>query len=114
MNSRKEHLERLKEVQPVTKWNYSYLLWEYQLKVVISALKKYASGKLLDIGCGNKPFENYILPLVDEYVGCDVIQSSLNKVDIICDACSIPLESEYFNTVISTQVMEHISNLMFF
>ena len=49
------------------------------LKMVIY---KYALGKVLDVGCGNKPYKSLFNKSDENYIGCDVIQSSDNKVDI--------------------------------
>ena len=69
-----------------------------------------ANGRLLDIGCGNKPYEMMFSGRVTEYVGCDVVQSSDNRADIICPATSIPLPDASFDTVFCTQVIEHVAD----
>ena len=71
---------------------------------------KLAHGKLLDIGCGNKPYENMFAGCINQYIGCDVVQSSDSRVDVICPATAIPLEDESFNTVLCTQVIEHVAD----
>lgn len=71
------------------------------------ATEKYATGKVLDIACGNKPYEKMFYNC-DTYFGCDIVQSSGEKVDLLCDASKIPLEDEEFHTVFSTQSIEHI------
>ncbi|MDR1866157.1 MAG: class I SAM-dependent methyltransferase [Bacteroidales bacterium] len=68
---------------------------------------------VFDIGCGNKPMEQYIRTLIkndraESYVGCDVVQSSARKVDIVCDATDIPEKSSAYDIVVCTQVVEHV------
>ena len=70
----------------------------------------YAHGRLLDIGCGNKPYEKMFAEKIKEYVGCDVVQSSDNRVDVVCPATAIPLKDGSFNTVLCTQVIEHVAD----
>ena len=70
----------------------------------------HARGRLLDIGCGNKPYEKMFTGRVTEHIGCDVIQSSGNRVDVICPANAIPLKDKTFNTVLCTQVIEHVAD----
>jgi SAM-dependent methyltransferase len=70
----------------------------------------HAHGKLLDIGCGNKPFEKLFKPFVTEHIGCDVAQSSDHRVDFICSATKLPFEDSSYNTVLSTQVIEHVAD----
>lgn len=69
-----------------------------------------AKGRLLDIGCGNKPYEGLFQGLISDYKGCDVVQSSLGKVDVLCEATDLKFESGSFDTVFSTQVIEHVSD----
>lgn len=69
-----------------------------------------ATGALLDIGCGNKPYESMFEGRITSYTGCDVVQSSDDRVDILCPATAIPLPDESFNTVLCTQVIEHVAD----
>jgi SAM-dependent methyltransferase len=106
---REKNLNRFSDFQSVRLSNHYYLELKPIIICLISSTQKYASGKVLDIACGNKPYEK-LFSHCKSYLGCDIVQSSNNKVDIICDATNIPLESNTFNTVISTQSIEHIAN----
>jgi SAM-dependent methyltransferase len=66
-------------------------------------------GRLLDIGCGNKPYKE-LFPHVSEYFGCDVAQSNMNTVDLLCPADKIPLPDMSFDVILSTQTIEHVEN----
>jgi SAM-dependent methyltransferase len=70
---------------------------------------KYAMGRLIDIGCGNKPYKD-MMQNVTEYIGCDIVQSDLECVDVLCEANNIPLPSGSFDTAFSTQVIEHVAD----
>ena len=75
--------------------------------------KKYAKGKLLDMGCGSKPYELIFSDVVDKYVGIDLPPSkstskSENRADVYGSVLDLPFESESFDTVLSTQVLEHV------
>ena len=37
----------------------------------VTHFSKFMDGRLLDFGCGNKPYEKYFCN-VSEYVGCDI------------------------------------------
>ncbi len=71
------------------------------------------NGKLLDIGCGSKPYEE--LFDVEEYLGIDVEVSghdhASSKVDKFYDGKVIPYDNEHFNHVFSSEVFEHVFNL---
>lgn len=93
-----------------TKWNAYYLTYKPLISQILQALNKEAKGSLLDIGCGNKPYEDLLPKTITKYVGCDIDQSDLGKVDILCPADNIPVPDDSFDTVFSTQVLEHVAN----
>ncbi len=68
-------------------------------------------GRLLDVGCGSKPYE--ALFEVDSYVGLE-IDSDLSRrrkiADYFYDGHSFPFESASFSSVLSNQVLEHVFN----
>ena len=70
-------------------------------------------GKLLDFGCGNKPYEK--LFKVDEYVGLDILESghenSNKKADVFYDGKIIPFENNNFDSIFCSEVFEHVFNL---
>jgi SAM-dependent methyltransferase len=107
---REENLDRYSSYKQVA-WSHHYYLSLTPLTVALeSAIKKYGKGRTLDIGCGNKPYEEIFGGIATEYIGCDVVQSDQNKVDVICLATEIPLPDESFDTVFSTQVIEHVED----
>ncbi len=71
------------------------------------------SGKLLDFGCGSKPYKS--LFQVDEYIGLDIKESGHpkgdKKADIFYDGEKIPFPDSYFDSVFSSEVFEHVFNL---
>lgn len=109
MEKRINSLERFSNFHSVKYDNHFYLELNSIIESLSYAIKKYAKGAVLDIGCGNKPYEN-LFTHCEKYIGCDVIQSSQNKADIICTATEIPLKSSSFQTIICTQVIEHVEN----
>lgn len=107
---RAEHLYRLEKIEEINLSNKDYLVYLSFHRDLKNAIETYSKGKVLDIGCGNKPYEAWFEGKISEYVGCDVVQSSSNKVDVICKANDIPLESNGFDTILSTQVIEHVED----
>jgi len=72
-----------------------------------------AHGVLLDIGCGNKPFEKIFEPFVEKYIGLEYSPESGyrgNKADFCGDAAFLPLANESVDTILCTEVMEHVPN----
>lgn len=83
----------------VKKKNPDYIHLYFLMRDIKEALDKYASKRLLDLGCGNKPYKEWYGPLTDYSIGCDAVQSSENLVDNICLASELPYEDESFDTV---------------
>lgn len=108
-DKRGEKIERL--LVPTTGLNDPYYLeYKYLFKDLENAITKYASGDILDIGCGNKPYKCFFEGKMTSYTGCDIVQSSENLVDVICPATDIPLESDSKDTIFTTQVIEHVAD----
>ncbi|MBS1729427.1 MAG: class I SAM-dependent methyltransferase [Bacteroidetes bacterium] len=85
-----------------------YIHYYFLMRDIKSAIDQYAQGKLLDIGCGNKPYKEWYALLTDDSIGCDMEQSDKNMVDILCPANKLAFEDEQFNTILCTQVLEHV------
>jgi ubiquinone/menaquinone biosynthesis C-methylase UbiE len=85
---------------------------KYHKYLVIGAIQDYATGRLLDIGCGNKPFLKYTTHRVSEHIGLDHPASphGNSAVDVTGFADNLPFESDSFNTVLLTQVIEHLED----
>lgn len=107
--TREDNLKRL--TVPKTGLNDPYYLeYKFLFKDLENAVKKYASGDVLDIGCGNKPYKVFFEGKINSYTGCDIAQSSEGVVDVICLATEIPLPANSKDTVFSTQVIEHVAD----
>ena len=106
---REENIRRLSSTT-IPKNAVDYIVLHFLIRDIRYSVSNYAKGKILDVGCGNKPYESLFNTNKENYIGCDVVQSSENKVDVLCKATDIKLESNSFDTVFSTQVMEHVDN----
>ena len=67
-------------------------------------------GRMLDFGCGEKPYRS--LFSVDEYIGVDLKVSGhgtdQTEVDVFYDGRTIPFPDGHFNAVLASEVMEHV------
>jgi SAM-dependent methyltransferase len=109
MADRESNLERLNTTS-IPIHHVDYLVYHFLYKALHNAVNRFACGKLVDIGCGNKPYKNWLQPHITEYIGCDIIQSSNNCVDVLCEATKIPLPNDSFDTAFSTQTIEHVGD----
>jgi SAM-dependent methyltransferase len=107
--NREEGLGRL-TYSSIKSSNQHYIATYFIKKDIEEAAGKYSKGKLLDIGCGNKPYSILFKGKVDQYTGCDIIQSSNNLVDFICPANDLCFDDNSFDTVFSSQVIEHVED----
>jgi len=106
---REENLERLVSYK-MKPYATNYLEHKFIIDGLNYAVRKYAKARLIDIGCGNKPYAEMLNPHITEYIGCDIIQSSNNCVDVLCEATKIPLPNDSFDTAFSTQTIEHVGD----
>ena len=108
MNARETGIRRLSNLQVDT--GHPYFLHYRSLFDDLEKASIHARGMLLDLGCGNKPFEKMFNGRIDGYVGCDVVQSSESRVDVICQATQLSFNNESCGTVLITQVIEHVAD----
>jgi SAM-dependent methyltransferase len=92
-----------------------YFIARYSLlKEIENFSKGVKNKKILDIGCGDKPYEDFFIKNENEYIGVDVRGGGHNnedkKVDKYYDGETIPFDDEIFDIIISTQVLEHVKN----
>lgn len=106
---REQGLARLSEIR-LRKNDHDYIVMKHLTDDLRNTIPKYATGAVLDIGCGNKPYESLFQDVSTSYTGCDVIQSSQNKVDVICEAVNLQFADGSFDTAFSTQVIEHVED----
>jgi SAM-dependent methyltransferase len=106
---REQGLNRL-TYEDISESNQHFIATYFISEDIKEAIGLYASGDLLDIGCGNKPYAPLFAGRVKNYTGCDIVQSSNNVVDTLCPADQLNFENEAFDTAFCTQVMEHVSD----
>ena len=70
-------------------------------------------GKLLDFGCGSKPYKH--LFQVEKYIGADFENPGHSheqeNIDVFYDGKQLPFDDNYFDSILCSEVFEHVFNL---
>ncbi len=78
------------------------------------AMREYSthlSGRLLDVGCGSKPYAR--LFSVEQYIGLDIDSERTRSggvADYYYDGHRFPFDSASFDSILCNQVLEHVFN----
>ncbi len=77
----------------------------------ISLYSAQLHGRLLDFGCGAKPYQS-LFTNVSEYIGLDYNSEGHShneeQIDVYYDGKTIPFENESFDSLFSSEVFEHV------
>ena len=71
-------------------------------------------GRLLDFGCGAKPYRK-LFAHVTEYIGIDIENEGHDhkneKIDVYYNGKEVPFEKETFDAILSSEVFEHVPDI---
>lgn len=67
----------------------------------------FVKGAVLDVGCGQRPYERTFFAGATKYVGTDYL-TDRSRPDVISSALNLPFADGSFDTVVSTEVLEHV------
>lgn len=90
-------------------------LYLYWLTRSLREVAPRTRGRLLDVGCGDRRFEPIFSPFIEEYVGVEheAVFATTNAstrsagATLLYDGKHLPFDASSFDTVISTEVLEH-------
>lgn len=104
-----------KKIQPDFDPSITYPAYLIRSRL-LKAIKKYSpflTGRLLDFGCGSKPYRS--LFTVDEYTGVDYNSPghphTNEQIDFYYDGHHLPFGNEQFDSIFTSEVFEHVFNL---
>jgi SAM-dependent methyltransferase len=89
--------------------DYNWLIYSVIDPPLKERIKKYARGRLLDIGCGEKPYDGVIAQCCVEHVGLDY-EGTLHQgyVEIVGSALDLPVDDCSYDSILCTDVLEHL------
>ena len=61
--------------------------------------------RVLDVGCGTKPYQSFFTPFAASYVGVDPVESP--HADLVGSVEDLPVQGSSFEVVLCNQVLEH-------
>lgn len=83
---------------------------------LLLAIREFAprfDGRVLDFGCGSKPYES-LFKRTSQYVGVDMPQTghphTRSRVDVFYNGTRLPFPEGAFDGVVSFEVLEHVFN----
>jgi SAM-dependent methyltransferase len=71
----------------------------------------YITGKTLDVGCGQRPYEHLVAST--QYIGLEIdtpIAREINRADVYYNGERFPFEDASFDSALINQVFEHVFN----
>lgn len=91
-------------------WSYGSKISEQILLDELTAAKGLLQGRLLDLGCGVMPYRSILSQGVTRWIGFDQKAASDGRVqvDVRGDVCSLPFEDGSFDSILCTEVLEHV------
>ncbi len=84
----------------------------FSRKMLYENMKKYShyiTGKCMDFGCGISPYKSLLS--VDEYVGVEIDTNDKKPGITYYDGYKLPFKDENFDSIISSEVFEHVVNI---
>lgn len=100
-----QSIERATQAQ--THWRDADYLAKRELLADLLDCRPFVKGRLLDVGCGGKPYRELFAPYVQSYVGVDR-DAQHSRPDVVAQALDLPFDAATFDTVLATQVLEHV------
>lgn len=95
-------------------WSPTKIADELGYRCLAEAAPKHARGRLVDLGCGAKPYAALFAPHVSSHFGVDFGETSAlhygvaTKADLLVDGTGTGLPAGSFDTLLCTQVLEHV------
>ncbi len=103
-------IERMTTALPLGH-DHHYIVLSFMADWMTAVATKVARGVFLDYGCGGQPYRELFAPYIERYIGADVAPAANTTPDILfAPSESLPLPDASVDTILSTQVLEHVAD----
>ena len=94
----------------ISPFSVNWLVNKLNREHIAVAARAHVRGRLLDLGCGQRPFEDMLLEHAGSYVGLEYDRQRyrLTPPDIWASALDLPFRDASFDAVLASQVLEHV------
>lgn len=83
---------------------------DYAIRDALLRHARQIRGRVLDLGCGDRRYEKVFGRVAESWLGLDwPTNPHQSGPDVVADALRLPLASASFDTVLCTQVLEHVA-----
>jgi len=80
----------------------------YMRKALANAIP-FAHGRMLDVGCGLRPYQNLFGESIGSYIGIDYPTTQHKAhVDLLGNAMALPFADNSIDTLLATELLEHL------
>lgn len=96
-------------------WLFPRYIGIVYIEPAMRQAQPYARGIMLDVGCGTRRYESIFRRSVDEYIGLDWPEIENRAYpDVVGDAMCIPFMTGSIDTILATELMEHLPSPQIF
>ena len=91
-------------------FSVNWLILRINRKHIAAAVNRHARGRLLDVGCGERPYAQELKEGAGAVVGLEPDRDRYGETppEVWGSALELPFRDESFDTVFSSQVLEHV------
>jgi len=91
-------------------WEYNWVIYSKTIRALARA-RRHANGRLLDVGCGDRPFAWVLEGRVARYLGVDLPDSRFVRMrppDVYARSEALPFRAAAFDTVLGLSLLTYL------